>query len=360
MAVQIQHRRDTAANWASSNPVLAVGEMGIETDTKYFKIGDGAAIWTNLPYGGMAATSPIIGTGINTSSTTFNIVNTTATTINLGGAATTLNLGASTGSFSVGNPNLFINGANPAIRSTNTGAASIFPTNVSSITIGASGIDTTVAGSLKLAGISLGTPSPGEFEYDGSHLYFTQDTAATASIYGGRGIVEVSGIQILDTTKSLNATATTAQAMFNTAAFAVQANTTYLVDMLVSWTSGATTHTTTISFVGGGSVTFTSSALHTKYQLAAAGTAAAISAVTTNGTTGNPASSALATTTTTAGTAHVTGIIRINASPSGLGTIQPSITFSAATGGTPTILLGSYVKLTPIGPGSSALIGAWA
>ncbi|KKL07037.1 hypothetical protein LCGC14_2590060, partial [marine sediment metagenome] len=33
MAVQIQSRRDTAANWTSNNPTLAAGEIGIETDT---------------------------------------------------------------------------------------------------------------------------------------------------------------------------------------------------------------------------------------------------------------------------------------------------------------------------------------
>jgi hypothetical protein len=51
MAVQIQLRNDTAANWTSANPVLAQGEMGIETDTKKFKIGDGVTAWNSLAYG---------------------------------------------------------------------------------------------------------------------------------------------------------------------------------------------------------------------------------------------------------------------------------------------------------------------
>ena len=33
MAVQIQLRRDTAANWTSADPTLAAGEFAIETDT---------------------------------------------------------------------------------------------------------------------------------------------------------------------------------------------------------------------------------------------------------------------------------------------------------------------------------------
>jgi len=52
MAVQtvIKHRRDTAANWTSVNPVLAAGEAGLETDTKLVKYGDGTTAWNLLPY----------------------------------------------------------------------------------------------------------------------------------------------------------------------------------------------------------------------------------------------------------------------------------------------------------------------
>jgi Major tropism determinant N-terminal domain len=45
-----QLRRDTAANWTSSNPVLAAGEIGFETDTNKFKIGDGTTAWTSRSY----------------------------------------------------------------------------------------------------------------------------------------------------------------------------------------------------------------------------------------------------------------------------------------------------------------------
>lgn len=52
MAVQttIRIRRDTAANWASVNPVLSAGEQGLETDTGYIKMGSGTASWNNLNY----------------------------------------------------------------------------------------------------------------------------------------------------------------------------------------------------------------------------------------------------------------------------------------------------------------------
>jgi len=51
MAVQIQFRRDTAAAWTAANPVLAAGELGLETDTTYYKIGNGATAWNSLAYG---------------------------------------------------------------------------------------------------------------------------------------------------------------------------------------------------------------------------------------------------------------------------------------------------------------------
>lgn len=50
MAVQIQWRRDTAANWTASNPILAEGEAGLETDTGKVKLGNGIHAWSVLPY----------------------------------------------------------------------------------------------------------------------------------------------------------------------------------------------------------------------------------------------------------------------------------------------------------------------
>ncbi len=50
MATQIQTRRDTAANWTSSNPTLAQGEIGIELVTNRIKIGNGSTAWNTLKY----------------------------------------------------------------------------------------------------------------------------------------------------------------------------------------------------------------------------------------------------------------------------------------------------------------------
>ena len=45
-------RNDVAAAWTAANPVLMKGEIGIETDTNKFKIGDGITTWSALSYVG--------------------------------------------------------------------------------------------------------------------------------------------------------------------------------------------------------------------------------------------------------------------------------------------------------------------
>ncbi len=50
MATRMQQRRGTAAEWTLVNPILAVGEIGYETDTNSFKIGDGLNAWADLSY----------------------------------------------------------------------------------------------------------------------------------------------------------------------------------------------------------------------------------------------------------------------------------------------------------------------
>ena len=48
--VRIQVRRGTASEWTAANPVLAAGEMGVETNTNLFKFGNGSSTWTSLAY----------------------------------------------------------------------------------------------------------------------------------------------------------------------------------------------------------------------------------------------------------------------------------------------------------------------
>jgi hypothetical protein len=61
MPTKIQVRRGTAQQWVDSNTVLDSGEIGFETDTGLFKIGDGTTAYTSLEY-------PPSGEAVNTES----------------------------------------------------------------------------------------------------------------------------------------------------------------------------------------------------------------------------------------------------------------------------------------------------
>lgn len=50
LTTRIILRNDTANNWTTNNPVLLKGEIGLETDTGKYKIGDGTSNWQALQY----------------------------------------------------------------------------------------------------------------------------------------------------------------------------------------------------------------------------------------------------------------------------------------------------------------------
>jgi len=110
MTTRLQQRRDTAANWTSNNPTLATGEIGYETDTKKFKIGDGSTAWNSLVYAFGAA--PAL---------TFNAQTGTSYTLAIGdvGALVTL---SNTGGITLNvPPSVFTTGQVIDVQQTNTG-----------------------------------------------------------------------------------------------------------------------------------------------------------------------------------------------------------------------------------------------
>ena len=91
MATRMQQRRGTAAQWISSNegagPILNAGEIGWESDTNKFKIGDGVNNWSNLDYFAdiNSTVNPAFGTSItfegataDSYETTFQVTDPTA------------------------------------------------------------------------------------------------------------------------------------------------------------------------------------------------------------------------------------------------------------------------------------------
>lgn len=94
MATKIKLRRDSATNWTTANPVLAIGEPGIETNTLKIKLGDGVSNWQTLPY----ATNGIAG-GISLAS--LSAIN-SGTPAGVG----SLSYNSNTGAFTFTPPNL--------------------------------------------------------------------------------------------------------------------------------------------------------------------------------------------------------------------------------------------------------------
>jgi microcystin-dependent protein len=68
MALKLQLRRDTSANWSASNPVLAEGEIGIDTTLREAKVGDGSTAWSSLAYG-LAQAAPGVRFDFSTTTT---------------------------------------------------------------------------------------------------------------------------------------------------------------------------------------------------------------------------------------------------------------------------------------------------
>lgn len=95
VVTQIQVRRGTAAQWTSTNPTLAAGEWGYETDTGKAKIGNGSTAWSSLSYfgGTGTVTSITAGTGLSGGTITGSgtIAIDTATTVDLSTAQTLTN-----------------------------------------------------------------------------------------------------------------------------------------------------------------------------------------------------------------------------------------------------------------------------
>ena len=50
LLTRTSQRGNTSTQWASLNPILYSGEIGIEIDTRKVKHGDGESHWNDLPY----------------------------------------------------------------------------------------------------------------------------------------------------------------------------------------------------------------------------------------------------------------------------------------------------------------------
>ena len=150
MPTVIQVRRDTAAGWTSAGTTLAAGEIGYETDTGNFKVGDGTNGWTALAY-----QMPYINTGSLTNGKTSTVketlvVNHETDRVGIGTATPTEKLSvtgnaAVSGNITAGGTlavtsdttltgDLAVNGGD--ITTTSTGTATVFNTNATTLNVG--------------------------------------------------------------------------------------------------------------------------------------------------------------------------------------------------------------------------------
>jgi hypothetical protein len=135
MATRMQQRRGTAAQWVSTNsgngPILNAGEIGYETDTNKFKIGDGTNHWINLDYfiDASSTVNPAFGSSITFEGATANDFETTVAitdptadrTITLPDATGTVVLADGSGNVTVSG-NLTVSGTTTTINSTTINA----------------------------------------------------------------------------------------------------------------------------------------------------------------------------------------------------------------------------------------------
>ena len=173
--IQLQLRRGTASQWTFANPVLANGELGLETDTRLYKIGDGVTYWNSLAYGSIGA--------ISTSS--LNISNTTSSTGTSTGALV-IKGGAGIGG------NLYVGGS-IYINGQQVGAQSNTATNIAGGTTGSIPIqsNTGLTGFIPIGGT-------------GSVLY-SDGTTATWQTVSGLSNVNATNVYVQQTSEDRNA-----------------------------------------------------------------------------------------------------------------------------------------------------------
>jgi hypothetical protein len=171
LSALMKQRYDTAANWTAQNPTLLAGEIGIESDTKKWKVGTGATAWTSLVYaiGGtypivnadVAAAAAIVDTKLATIATAGKVSN-SATTAASANTASAIVARDASGNFTAG-----------TITAALTGAAS---SNVLKAGDTMTGVLAVTAGTAALPGIAVsGDPNTGIYSPGADQLAISTD-----------------------------------------------------------------------------------------------------------------------------------------------------------------------------------------
>lgn len=200
--------------------------------------------------------------------------------------------------------------------------------------------------------VFISVPAAGVLEGSGG-LVFKQKSA------GQRLLIDGSAISIL-AADFTGGNVNTVQPFFpaGQGAFTLEAGTAYLIEGHISTVraAGTTSHTTSVSF--GGTATFTMARYSCACRYGARAAATPVRPYTSDYKGTAPAAAQVVSLASTIAQSKVfdfDGMFVVNAA----GTLIPQFQYSAAPGGAPTIELGSYFRITPVGPAATTIIGAW-
>lgn len=233
---------------------------------------------------------------------------------------------------------------------TNTGTTSL----VGATTLTTGGLTltagtATVAPVTMVSGTNLTTPTAGVIEYDGKVFYATPAASNRAVNVATYYACNAANVTLLDQT--------TAQAVLTAAhdTITLPANTLYRLvgRFVITRAAGTTSHTASFGFATSGSIS------------------SALIIYTISNPTGNVlsagsriyATSNAATVLTAANTSATENlVIEVNGTfrMTSAGTFIPQLSYSAAPGGAPTCLSGSYVEITPLGTDTATSVGNWS
>ena len=165
LSALMKQRYDTAANWTAQNPTLLAGEIGIESDTKKWKVGTGSTAWTSLVYA-IGGTYPIVNADIAAGAAIAysKLASLTSGNIVLGSAANVATSTAVTGDVTISNTGVTAIAAGVIVNADINASAAIVDTKLATIaTAGKVSNSATTAASANTASAIVARDASGNF-----------------------------------------------------------------------------------------------------------------------------------------------------------------------------------------------------
>ena len=207
LSALMKQRYDTAANWTAQNTTLLAGEIGIESDTKKWKVGDGSTAWTSLVYA-IGGTYPIVNADIAAAAAIAysKLATLTSGNIVLGSAANVATSTAVTGDVTISNTGVTAIAAGVIVNADINASAAIVDTKLGTIaTAGKVSNSATTATNANTASAIVARDASGNFIAG----------TITASLTGNASTVTTNANLTGDVTSVGNATAIAAGVIVN-------------------------------------------------------------------------------------------------------------------------------------------------